>query len=62
MESLRFDPVRYVEEAAALLDLPLAADHKPGVVANMVRLAAMAELVMSFPLDEATEAAPVFRP
>jgi hypothetical protein len=62
MDPTRFDPVRYVEEAAPLLRIPLDPQHKPGIVENMARLAVMADLVMSFPLDGETELAPVFRP
>jgi hypothetical protein len=62
MDPSRFDPARYVEEAARLIDLPLDDAHRPGVVENMARLAAMAELVMGFPLAEEVELGPVFRP
>jgi hypothetical protein len=58
----RFDPARYVEEAAPLMGITLDPAHKPGIVENMARLAAMADLVMGFPLPEETELGPVFRP
>jgi hypothetical protein len=57
-----FDAARYMDAAAAALALPIAPEHRPGVVANLERLAAMAALVMEFPLPDETEAAPVFRP
>ena len=56
-----FDPAAYIEEAAALLDLVIAPEHRPGVVENMARLRTMAELVMSLKLPEETELGPVFR-
>jgi hypothetical protein len=62
MSSPQFDPAAYVDEAAALLGLPLAPAHRQGVIENMARLAAMAELVMEFNLPEDTELGPVFRP
>jgi 1-carboxybiuret hydrolase subunit AtzG-like protein len=57
-----FDAAAYVDAAAAALGLPLAPAHRPGVIANMERIAGLALLVMELPLDEATEPAPVFEP
>jgi len=56
----RFDD--YLDAAAALLRLPIAAEHRPGVLLNLERLAAMAALVEGAALDRETEPAPVFRP
>jgi hypothetical protein len=56
------DTGSYVDAAAAAIGLPIAAEHRPGVVLNLECIAAMAELVMAFPLAEETSAAPVFRP
>jgi hypothetical protein len=56
------DVETYVDAAAALIDLPIAPEHRPGVVLNLGRVAAMAALVMEFPLPDDVEAAPVFRP
>ena len=53
---------KYVDHAAAALGLELDAEYRPGVVANFARTAAIAELVMTFELSDAVEAAPVFRP
>ena len=47
-----FDANAYAELAAAAIDLPLPDHCKPGVAANLERLAAMASTLMSFPLDE----------
>ncbi len=61
MTSKPFDAGTYVDAAAAALDLPIAPEHRPGVVLNLERLAAMARLVMEFPLADEIEPAPVFR-
>ena len=52
----------YVDAAARLVGLPLDPAHRPGVVVNLERIAAMAALVMKFPLPDDTEPAPVFTP
>jgi hypothetical protein len=62
MSDRGFDPEAYADAAAALIGLPLDAAHRPGVVLNLERIAAMAALLMSFPLDDDVEPAPVFRP
>ena len=43
-----FDPAAYAEEASAAIGLPIPAPCKPGVVANLARLAAMADALRSF--------------
>ena len=50
----------YVDAAAAALDLPIAAAHRPGVVQYVELAAAMADLVMTLSLDGDDEPAPVF--
>ena len=57
-----FDAAAYVDAAAALVGLPLDPAHRPGVVLNLERIAQMAALVTDFPLPDAAEPAPVFRP
>jgi hypothetical protein len=52
----------YVDHAAALIALPLAPEHKPGVVANLARTAAIAKLVPEFSLPDDIEPGPVWRP
>lgn len=52
----------YVAQMALLLELPLAAEYRPGVVENFARIMALAQLVIEFPLPEEVEAAPTFRP
>ena len=56
------DLAEWVDQMAALVDLPLHPEHRPGVVENFSRIAAIAQLVMEFPLPETVEAAPVFEP
>ena len=56
------DVESYVERAAALIALPLSPEHKPGVVANLGRTAAIAKLVTEFPLPDDVEPGPVWRP
>jgi hypothetical protein len=57
-----FDARQYVAAATPLLNLELSDGQLPGVILNVERIAAMAALVMDFPLDDASEPAPVFRP
>jgi hypothetical protein len=56
------DIENYVDLAAAAVDLPIAPDHRSGVVVNFRRTAEIARLVTEFPIPDAIEAAPVFRP
>jgi 1-carboxybiuret hydrolase subunit AtzG-like len=62
MDQAEIDVAAYVDQAAALIGLPLDPAHRPGVVLNLGRIAAMARLVMEFPLPDEAEPAPVFRP
>ena len=62
MAAKPFDASTYVDAAAAAIGLPVRAEHRPGVILNFERIAAMAELVVTFPLAQETAAAPVFRP
>ena len=52
----------YAEQAATLLGLPLAVEHRPGVVANLTQLREIAGPLMAFALAETVEPAPVFVP
>ncbi|HYM03227.1 MAG TPA: DUF4089 domain-containing protein [Stellaceae bacterium] len=61
MSEKSFDAEQYLDAAAAAIGLTIAPEHRPGVLANLQSVAAMAALVMEFPLPETTEAAPVFR-
>lgn len=57
-----FDAERYVDAASALIGLTIAPELRPGVIANFKQIAATAELMMSFPLDDHIDPAVVFRP
>ena len=51
-----------VSANAALLDLHIAAEHRPGVVAFFTLAAGMAELVQGLPLGVDDEPGNVFEP
>lgn len=53
---------RHVDATAATIGLPLDPSHRAGVVRYFTIAAAMAELVMTLPLDPQDEPAPVFLP
>ncbi len=52
----------YVDEAARVIGLPIAPEHRPGVIQFTGVLLGAAAMVMEFPLSEDVEAAPVFEP
>ena len=52
----------YADRAATNLTLPLAAAHRPGVVQNLERAAAIIAPLLAHPLPPGTEIAPVFTP
>jgi sugar (pentulose or hexulose) kinase len=52
----------YVDAAAAALGMPLAAEHRDGVIAAMTRLAAFAADIATVELPNAVEIAGVFVP
>jgi len=52
----------YVDETAKRVGLPLAPEHRPGVIQFTRILLAQAALVTEFPLPDDVEPAPVFRP
>ena len=58
----RAELAEWVDHIAALIELPLRPEDRPGVVENFTRIVAIAQLVMDFPLPETVEAAPVFEP
>ena len=51
-----------VDAMAPWLGLAVRPDWREPVAANLVALTQAASLVLSFPLDDALEPAPVFRP
>lgn len=56
------DAEAYVDATAAALNLPLAPDHRPGVLRYFQLAASMAPRVMDFPLLPADESGNVFVP
>src|SRR5262245_15357107 len=52
----------YVDAAAALVGIPLASEHRQGVIRNLAAMLAAGELVLEFPLPDDVDVAPVFRP
>jgi hypothetical protein len=52
----------YVDATAAALGLPIAPEHRPGVVRYMALVAGLAPRVMDFPLGPAEEGANIFVP
>jgi hypothetical protein len=52
----------YVDAAAAALDLPISAAHRPGVLRYFALAASMAELVNAHALGPADESAALFVP
>ncbi len=52
----------FIEQQAAVLGLPIAPDHRPGVKRFVELAAGMAEQVMSMPLTPVDEAGHVFAP
>lgn len=56
------DIAAYVDSAAALRGLALAADHREAVIANLQQILLQSAPLMALELDGSEEAAPVFRP
>ncbi len=52
----------YVKQMSIALQLPIAPEYEPGVVANLERTAAIAQLFLEFPLPSEIEIAPTFEP
>lgn len=52
----------YVKGTSGLLGLELAAGHRPGVLANLEQLHAIAVTLLAFPITGHEEIAPVFLP
>lgn len=56
------DAAQLVNLAAQLLQITVVPEHQPGVIANLLRTAEIAELVMEFPLPKEIEVAATFDP
>ena len=57
-----FDPEAVIDAMVPLLGLAVAPDHRPGIATNLAVTAALAALVLDFPLDDHAEPAAVFTP
>ncbi len=57
-----FDPEAVIDAMAPLLGLAIAPEYRPGIATNLAVTAALAALVLEFPLDDHAEPAPVFHP
>ncbi|NET43449.1 DUF4089 domain-containing protein [Okeania sp. SIO2B3] len=53
---------KYIEITAQLINLQLQPEHLPGVVENLEKITAIAQLVIDFPLPPEIEPAPKFDP
>lgn len=62
MSNQNQDIAQLVDHMAELLQLPIAPEYRPGVIANLERTAAIAQLVMEFPLPDDVESAAIFQP
>lgn len=56
------DFAAYVEAMAAALELAVPDEIKPGVVANVEHIFAIAQPVLTFPLPDTVESAATFEP
>ncbi len=52
----------FVDQVSQAIALPIPPECKPGVVANLERTQAIAQLVLEFPLDPIPTLAPTFQP
>ena len=59
---LVLNPEQYIDQMSQILGLPIPPDCRPGVVDNMIRTAAIAQLVLEFALPTEIDAAPIFQP
>jgi hypothetical protein len=62
MAGTEFDAEAHMDLMAAALGLPIAPEHRAGVITNLARTAELARLVMDFPLPDEVEFDLVFRP
>lgn len=60
MTTAPFDVERYADEMAALLGLDIRPEWRDSVIENLKATRAVAAIVLSVPLDDHIEPAPVF--
>jgi hypothetical protein len=58
----RMEHAAYVDAAAVVLGLKIAAEHRPGVLQYFALAAHMAELVQGLPLEPHDESGSIFHP
>jgi hypothetical protein len=56
------DPEAHADHMAKVMGLTIRPEWRPTVVGHLLATAAAAELILSFPLDDHVEPAPVFEP
>jgi len=56
------DPEAWIDATAPVLGLTVEPAWRPGVAANLGRMAELADLVLAFPLADDEDQAPVYRP
>ena len=57
-----FVPVSYMDQASALVGMPVPEPFRSGVQANLDRVAVIAKPLLDYPIPDSVEAAPVFVP
>ncbi|NHC34635.1 DUF4089 domain-containing protein [Scytonema millei] len=62
MDEQQLDLAEYVDLMALVLDLPIPAAYRSGVVDNFAKIKAIAQIVHDFAIPEDIEAATVFEP
>ncbi|MBI2685049.1 MAG: oxalurate catabolism protein HpxZ [Acidobacteria bacterium] len=55
-------PVSYMDQAAALIGMPIPPEFREGVRVNLERVGVIARPLLDFPIDDSVESAPVFVP
>ncbi|MBI1792464.1 MAG: oxalurate catabolism protein HpxZ [Acidobacteria bacterium] len=59
---ISFVPPSYMDQASALVGMPIPAGNREAVRANLERVAVIARPLFDFPIDDSVESAPVFVP
>ncbi|MBE9102039.1 DUF4089 domain-containing protein [Vacuolonema iberomarrocanum] len=52
----------YVDQMATMIELPIPPECREGVIANVMRTKAIAQLFLDFPVPDEVEIAPTFDP
>lgn len=62
MSDQPFDAEAHVAHMAGVMELAIDPEWQPAVVSTLAATAAIARLILEFPLDDHVEPAPVFEP